>query len=54
MTVDHPCPACNEDVEHEQFCDDFACPHCGVVLQSMHECVYGDEDSWCWDSLEVA
>jgi predicted RNA-binding Zn-ribbon protein involved in translation (DUF1610 family) len=44
------CPACDGEIEFEQWCDDFPCPHCGVQLQHTHDC----EEEDCYDYLELA
>lgn len=51
MTRD--CPACDASVEFTEWCDDFPCPHCAVVLRHQHDCWSPDEtfDAYCDDWL---
>lgn len=53
---DGSCPTCKEGVEFERFGSDFPCPHCGVMLEPMHDCAYDFESGveGCHDWLGLA
>lgn len=45
MIIISNCPACDGDVEFEQWGEPFVCPHCSVLLEHEHEC----EEEDCYD-----
>ncbi len=50
------CPACQEEVDLEEFCKDFPCPKCAAVLKALHDCYYDEStgDETCSNWLEKA
>lgn len=50
MTIISCCPACDGEIEFEQWGDAFVCPHCSVLLEHEHEC----EEEDCYDYVREA
>lgn len=56
VIIERHCPTCMTSIEFEQWCDDFSCPFCSVMLRHAHDCFFDEEtnDAWCDDWLEEA